>query len=573
MINFTYNNHLLHLLFCLVIILLSSSCSSPVENNSNDISLIEKRKQDIKEVILSGLPIILLNNNKQSVSLATQKKVLSDPNLKKKLFFDPKSGQALLNEVLSITALRPADITKNSTICRNKECLRYEIFNYALNGTGILTVLEETNEIIDFSYYAGMQGDISESLAELALSIAMNDPKVKKAYGAGLNPNDVRMVATKTALNRSNCQRSKHLCVAPTFVKDDKALWVVVDLTDLKVVGTKWTNVGKTGMVATERSVQNEHIMKCYCDIENKLKMDDWSIKYNLTRSDGLKVYDIFYKGNPILESIKMVDWHVSYSNTEGFGYSDAIGCPEFSQAAVIAVEAPFVKALIENNDTIGFALTQKYFSPGWPSPCSYNYQQEFHFFRDGSFRPIVGSLGRGCGINGIYRPVTRIAFHGNDHQYKTADANGQLKSWSKENWLYENEVFEYYDDNYIAQINGIGSKSFLMEANKGQFGDNSRGDNAYVYVTVNHEDKDEGKSDLPTIGPCCNTDYRQGPEQFMEEESLVNESIVIWYVPQMYNDNTPGKEYCWAESVLENGIYVDKVYPCFSGPKFKLIQ
>ena len=34
-------------------------------------------------------------------------------------------------------------------------------------------------------------------------------------------------------------------------------------------------------------------------------------------------------------------------------------------------------------------------------------------------------------------------------------------------------------------------------------------------------------------------------------------------------NDNTPGKEYCWADVVLENGIYNRRAYPCYSGPYF----
>jgi hypothetical protein len=83
------------------------------------------------------------------------------------------------------------------------------------------------------------------------------------------------------------------------------------------------------------------------------------------------------------------------------------------------------------------------------------------------------------------------------------------------------------------------------------------------------HADKDEGENDLVTIGPCCNTDYQQGPEKFINDEAIENTNLVMWYVCQMKNDNTPGKEYCWAESYLDHGVYKTRVYPCLAGPLF----
>ena len=83
--------------------------------------------------------------------------------------------------------------------------------------------------------------------------------------------------------------------------------------------------------------------------------------------------------------------------------------------------------------------------------------------------------------------------------------------------------------------------------------------------------DRDEGDSDLPTLGPCCNQDYHQGPEKYIDPtpEPIVDSPLVFWYVAQLKNDDTPGQEYCWAESVVENGIYTPKSYPCPSGPMF----
>ena len=39
------------------------------------------------------------------------------------------------------------------------------------------------------------------------------------------------------------------------------------------------------------------------------------------------------------------------------------------------------------------------------------------------------------------------------------------------------------------------------------------------------------------------------------------NQELVVWYVAQLKNDDTKGREYCWAESFLENGVFQSKVY------------
>jgi hypothetical protein len=114
-------------------------------------------------------------------------------------------------------------------------------------------------------------------------------------------------------------------------------------------------------------------------------------------------------------------------------------------------------------------------------------------------------------------------------------------------------------------------NRGYFIEPGRGQFNDGGRGDNAYLYVTKNHLDKNEGETDLVTIGPCCNTDYKQGPEKFMEpiKENIQNTDLILWYVPQLKNDDTPTSKYCWAETYYENGQYKVKTYPCFAGPMF----
>ncbi len=535
----------------------------------------ENRKARISRVLLTQKPILLLDiKAEDQEAVLAQDLVVNDPRMQE-YYFEKGTDKPMLSEVFSVSPMRPSDQAKGGATCQGKGCYRVEIYHYSTNSMIMALVNTEQKKLMDLSFYRGFQPDLPPHLGELAVWIATHDSTVILEYGGKApDKNQVRMPTTKTALNRTKCQRSQHLCVAPTFVRENKALWVIVDLTDLKIAGLKWTEVGTTGMAVTERLVQNEKMMECYCEKENKHEQDGWNFSYSLTRSDGLKLSDIRFRDQPLFEDIRMVDWHVSYSTTDGFGYSDAIGCPEYSQAAVVAIEPPYFEPILNGSDTLGFRFVQKYFSEGWPTPCSYNYQQHFEFYRDGSFRPVVGSLGRGCGNDGTYRPVTRIALAGREHSFESLQ-EGSWKAWEREAWQLEDDLTEYEEGKYFARILSKDKPWLRIEAAKGQFGDGGRGDRAYYYITRRHRDRNEGETDLPTVGPCCNTDHRQGPEKFIESgpEPIRDTELVLWYVPQLKNDNTPGSEYCWAESVLENGVYVAKVYPCFSGPKFHLSQ
>ena len=319
------------------------------------------------------------------------------------------------------------------------------------------------------------------------------------------------------------------------------------------------------------RSDARGRFTRQYCERETPLERDGWAMHYILTSSDGLRVSEVTYNGRTILRSAKLVDWHVSYSQLEGFGYSDAIGCPVFSQAAVIAIGPPQIQDLQQDGQTIGFRLSQSYWSEFWPQPCNYNYEQVYEFYTNGRFRVKVASLGRGCGNDGTYRPVFRLALA---EASRFAQWSGSAwQPWAEERWALEKDapattagaVFRFE----------ASSGGFLIEPGRGQFDDGGRGDNAYLYVTRYDPSRDEGESDMITIGPCCNADERQGPEKFIGEppESITDTQIVIWYVPQLKNDDTPGNEYCWANRMPINGIYETKVYPCFAGPLFVPIQ
>jgi hypothetical protein len=534
--------------------------------------ILQQQLKIINNALQQPIPILLCVDTLNSSQLVAQSIAVNDS-----VFVNgcknTVTKQPYRCEIFGVYPARESDMAAIKAPYLLNTCFRIELYNYALNNTIVAIVDNSQQKVLAIQNNNQTQPDIPAYLKKIAIKIAIESPQMQQAYGIKPTEKDALMASTKTALNRSHCERSRHLCVAPTFVKADKALWAIVDLSDFKLVGLRWTNTGTTGPAApiTERKLQDDKISACFCEKETALQKDDWKMNYMLTSSDGLRVSAVSYKNQPILQSAKLVDWHVSYSGTDGFGYSDAVGCPYFSQAAVIAIDPPMVAALKdETNKVVGFVLEQTFKSEGWPAPCNYNYRQRYEFYKDGRFRIAAASIGRGCGSDGTYRPVFRIAFANPQNNFGEWNGNS-WQYWQKEKWQLQQANTAYTIQGYQYIINNKNNNGFFIMPGNGQFKDGGKGDNAYVYVTMQKTLPDEGEADLVTIGPCCNIDYKQGPEKFIEPmpDNIENKQLVIWYVAQLKNDNTKGKEYCWAEAVLKNGMYSTLMYPCFCGPMF----
>ena len=194
-----------------------------------------------------------------------------------------------------------------------------------------------------------------------------------------------------------------------------------------------------------------------YCERNTPFERDGWALDYMLTTSDGLRIANVRFNDTPVLDNAKLVDWHVNYSFQEGFGYSDATGCPIFSQAAVIAFQGPTIEDLKEGDTVVGFALVQKFWSDLWPLPCNYYYVQRYEFYNDGRFRTVGGNIGRGCGDQGTYRPVMRIALSG-DNTVAAWDGSAWI-DWATEQWALKSDgqftVVSVSLDDRLEDLNG----------------------------------------------------------------------------------------------------------------------
>ena len=480
----------------------------------------------------------------------------------------------LRNEIMTSRKLLAADIlttNKQATNSCKDNCYRVEMYNFFYNMSTVGIIDVDKQQLIAINSYSDAQPDLNKNLTNLAIAIAKNSPLVTaELQGKNIDPT---MAQIKTSLKNSRCERSHHLCVAPTFIVGDKALWAIVDLTDGDLVGVRWSELGESGppIQITERQLENEFVFSEFCEKSRHFTQGDWQFDYQITTSDGIEITQVKYKDKVVMNSAKLLDWHVSYSSREGFGYSDAIGCPLFSSAVVIAYDGPQVKKIIRNDKEIGFAFIQDFRQPPWPTPCNYRYEQRFEFYTDGRFRVAAADFGRGCGTDGTYRPVIRLDIEVDKTNEQFAQWDGKSwQNWSEEQWHLQDTQTKYSKEGYLFKITNKQNQGFYIEPNRGQFNDGSKGDFAFSYITVNHPNKDEGKSDMMTIGSCCNTDYQQGPEQFINPaEKLANKNLVLWYVPQIKNNGSEGEEYCWADTVVENGIKKVKVWPCYAGPMF----
>lgn len=517
---------------------------------------------------------------------------------------DANTQSPLRTEVMGVYALRDSDIVTPETHgCKaSARCFRVELYLYAANDTRVIVVDVSSRRVLSVRTLSGVQPEISSRLERIALELAANSPLVATALGRAPTLDEFIMANSKASLAGTRCERSQHLCVAPTLVEGKTALFVVVDLTALRVVGARWSKLGRAASVPSERRVQNETISREFCERATTVDRNGWKFNYQITSSDGVRVADVEYNGVALYRSVKNVDWHVAYPWKEKLGYSDAVGCPVFSQAAVVAIDAPVFEALKENGEDVGFSLVQDFRSEQWPRPCNYFYRQRFDFFNDGRFRPWSASYGRGCGEGATYRPVTRIEFANMTGVASMSAA--QWSDWKREDWKRSRDLASSVSGAKLRFADSQGNMIYVRPNDGAPGAQNdgrtcaschdkpvqpradsartlglpqTRGDDAFLYVSVHPKGRDEGASDMPPIGTCCNDDYKQGPHRFIEPKESIDPSskapLVLWYVAQMVNDARVGHEYCWADYIVENGVYVPRAYPCYSGPTLSYSQ
>lgn len=529
---------------------------------------LQSFKLEIKATLKQPLPVMPLAGKditRQNLVFA-QAIALDNKEFTSQCFL-PTTKEPLLNMVTDIREPKPREIRKAQV---SGDVVLVEMYNFYYNTVVHAFVDKSAQKVVKVVSAPGKQPNLTNKLKMLAQKIALSYPSVRKQLGLadGNIPNDFEVV-----VRNSKCERSRHLGAAVTVTKKGakETFWALVDLTELTTIGYQWMPLWDPNrpQLVTERSLQNEVVAENYCKDTTELNMNNWHIKYQLTNSDGIEIIDATYNGKLVLKSAKIVDWHVSYPDKKDFGYSDAMGCPQFSSAAVVAFEPPEIQPIMNDGKEVGFSFVQDYRSPVWPKACNYRYQNLFEFYEDGRFRIAGVNLGLGCSNNGWYRPVFRINLAEADKQKVAAWENGHWTEWTKENWNVQDKKVRYSPEGYLFKMTNSDGSGYYLEPSNGQFGDAARGDHAYTFVTVEHLGQGEGELDMSTFGSCCNTNFEQGPDQFMKPAESLNGKNVIWYVPQMKNSDAKGKQYCWVETRVVNGHEGFETYNGVVGPMF----
>lgn len=295
------------------------------------------------------------------------------------------------------------------------------------------------------------------------------------------------------------------------------------------------------------------------------ISIGGWSLDYAITASDGLQIFAAEYEGRSVFTSIKLVEWHADLGN---FGYVFSTGSAASGGGfAVFPYGDPQIVDLVTpQNQVVGFEVVQDFRMDNWGAACNERFEQRFQFFLDGRFRVVSGAYGQGCAPDGIYRPVVRIDIA------VAGDAGDSFLLWNGAQWLPQPTEGWWLQPSALApggfawRINDSASPAYFIAPGAGQFADGGRGDDALIYASLHHAS--EGDTDMAVIGTCCQDDQQQGPDQFLNGESIAAANLVLWYVPQMQTDSgaDDGDDpYCWTVA----GEPDPETYPCFSGPMF----
>lgn len=440
-------------------------------------------------------------------------------------------------------------------------CRQVNIFNFEESATIAVMVNVESGKVLDVQYQPGIRPAINKRLADLALELAVNAPEVIEVLGH--QPDSSSWAPMDSTLLGSACGHG-HVCVAPTFELEGYILWAIVDLTDERFVDLFWTAgiAGEESGSVPYPDAYHQELPEGCDATPGSLTRDGWELSWETTAHDGFHVYNVSYNGQEVLTSAKLVEWHADYGSS---GFQDSVGCTGGGGGFTLFPysDSQEIDLLDGEDNVIGFEVVQDFRQPNWGANCNYRYEQHFQFFTDGRYRVVAGSYGRGCGANTIYRPLMRldIAVDG--------DENDNLEGWDGKEWQAETTEVRFEPTNetspegYAWRIKDKNGSAYYIEPGRAQFNDAGQGDNEFIYAL--QFKTGEGDGDLSIMDAGCCTDDNHGPEIYLDEQSIENQNIVLWYVPQHHTVGTAPDYYCWTVQGEPN----PESYPCFGGPLF----
>ncbi len=460
------------------------------------------------------------------------------------------------------------------SVCQDGACFQVDIYDFEPNNTISAIVHQQPGQaqgtVLDAFQVPGTFPLINQRLYWRAVELIHTNEDVEAALGFAPAIEQIRVMDQH---HMGTACDGGHLCAGTTFFTDSGAVWVLVDLTEDRVTKIWWTD--RPQFLNSSLYSLRPHESPTDCNTTIHVNRNGWNLDYRTTPTDGLEVTSVTYDVNgapqAVATRIKLIEWHAHYPGN--WGYRDYTGCGGSGGGFPIYPYGvtQVLNILDQADDIIGFEVVQDFRMGNWGASCNYRYEQHFHFYNDGRFRVVTASYGQGCGDNmegeATYRPVVRM-----DLAVK-GDSSDTLSLWNGSQWVDQTtegwwlQSAPYTPEGYRYRVMDQSGFGYYVEPGQGQFGDGGTGDNAFLYVTQHKTS--EGDADMPSLGQCCTGTYVQGPEQFINGESVLNQNIVVWYVPQSVTITTWQHErppyptqYCWTDNV-------NQTWPCFSGPMF----
>ncbi len=490
-------------------------------------------------------------------------------------------------QVIPVVRFRP----KQQELCANATCYQVDIYDYDAHSTTTLVVLLEQNRqrILDSWQTASSQPIFNRAVATRAENLLLADADLASALGRSPVRGEMAFMDGQHS-HIAGCADGD-LCLTTIFVVDSGMVWATVNMRHNTVADIWWTDRSFDSadkLTVPQRDAASGGNL---CGNTYFHNQGGWSVSYELSRSDGLHAYSIMYNNQPVIDSIKVAEWHVDYTVQDddplrpGFIDYNTCGTPLGSGFPIGPAGEPQIVPITVLSETVGFEIRQDYRQPGWGRTCKYRYDQRYQFFDDGRWRVVAGSFGIGCGdallSEAIYRPVMRIDLN-------PGSGGETFDHWTDAGWVEQTTEAWYGRGQTVTTTeiatNALGygfrvenqERGFFIEPGNGQFNDGGTGDDAWLYMTKYAAS--EGAVDMSSLGGCCMQTHQQGPHNFINGEATADENIVIWYVPDQDTVTSFGASlpegqrpaddaYCWTD--FDDDLLPIAEFPCLAGPMF----
>jgi hypothetical protein len=394
--------------------------------------------------------------------------------------------------------------------CDIERCVQATLYNFVRGGTVEVIVNLDQAKVIDVWAEPDARPGASPYIVPRAMAAITSDSEVTELLGDARSAEPM-MVPMSTWLMDGEC--GDNWCVDLTFSSPDgsgRILHAVVNMEKERVARVFYTR-GRPERLFKRPAAQGANFNNG-CHEEH-----GWSVCWEMTPHDGINFYDATFNDELIFSSAKISQVEVFYPSWPG-GYRDEIGYG--------ASVPPYFGTHVDELED-GFEVSQLFTEfLRWPNCiCCYRYEQIIRFHADGSFDPVFVSHGPGCDDLSNYRPFWRIDLAAGEGLVD------EVWVWDESQWVQADSEFsislfdEQAPDGGIVYFSSSDTDYIWRPQKTDPVGE----DDGRLFVLRTNEG--EGDGPVPT-GPA---DTFWPPGQWLDDESLEDQDLVVWYIPILH--------------------------------------